>query len=54
MTSRRDRFVLWVVAWVLSYATTRTQARIRIAMIEAAGEEPPVYLYRMAELEPKE
>jgi len=51
MTNRRDRIVLWLVSWVLSYASQKTQARIRIAMIHSTGREAPESLYRIAELE---
>lgn len=48
MNVLRDRTVLFLAELVLSFATTRTRARIRIALLEANGQKPSAVLLEQA------
>lgn len=51
MDRRRDRFALWLAWRALLLATPRTRARVRVALLRAAGRYVDEALLQRAEFE---
>lgn len=51
MRRRRDRLALWLAWRALLLATPRTRARVRVALLRAAGRYVDEALLRRAEFE---